>query len=371
MNNQEAEQLIRKFLNGQCTEAEQLLLRDWYQQLEESQPVPPVQDDSQMKRAVLETVLAQKRPVLKVNRNWYRIAVAASVLFALGLVLYMTGGYGERPAVFFTTDISPGKANATLTLSDGSVVDLGEAKTGSLNGETAVKLSKGAKDLLVYEHSDAKKTTEVPLYNTIRTPAGGKFSAVLPDGTHIWLNASSSIRFPVHFQEKERRIDMTGEAYFEVSKNKDQPFLVYSGDQVVRVLGTHFNINAYADEAFSTTTLEEGKITVHRGNSSVVVNPGQQVLNKITGPLLVKTADVQRELAWKDELFDFKSADIRFIMRQLSRWYNVEVSYQGEISNDLFTGKINKNIKLSEALKILSNQNIHFKIEGKKIIVIS
>ncbi|MGY0036944.1 FecR family protein [Pedobacter sp. NJ-S-72] len=209
----------------------------------------------------------------------------------------------------------------------------------------------------------------------METPKGGQYQLVLPDGTKVWLNAASSLRYPVAFQGNERKVELTGEAYFEVAKDKTRPFEVYSNNQVVQVLGTHFNINAYSNEPFVSTTLLEGsvKVTNSLTNAQKIIRPGQQSLISKDGQagIEVKNMDLDEAVAWKNGYFMFNEEELESILKKVSRWYNVDVQYeQEELKHQLFSGTLSKYSNVSQVLKKLEMlQSIHFKIEGRKIIV--
>lgn len=281
----------------------------------------------------------------------------------------------------YANDIPPGSNDAVLTLADGSKISLTDADKGELLNGTGIRIVKTADGQLVYTvvQHELEKETE-PAFNTITTPRGGQYQVNLPDGTRVWLNAASSLRFPTTFSNlKERKVELTGEAYFEVAKNKKQPFKVLSSTgqnraQETEVLGTHFNINAYDDEAETKTTLLEGSVKVtamekDNKKSDIILIPGQQsILSKRS----FRTLDVDTEeaVAWKNGNFVFANEDIESIMRKIARWYNVEISYQGKITDNTFVGRVPRFANISEALTILELTNtVHFKIEGRRITV--
>jgi transmembrane sensor len=334
------------------------------------------------------------------NRNrfqWMRIAAAAVVVLALGL-----GGYWfinrlgnnkvakhEQP-VQQEQDVQPGGNKAILKLSDGNTIVLDNAQNGLLAEQGNANIIKQNDGELIYnreEDVNGKPFTidHSPLtYNTLATPKGGQYQLVLPDGSKVWLNAASSIRYPTAFAGNERRVELTGEAYFEVEPlirpvgggQEKMPFVVKivtpEGDGgEVRVLGTHFNINAYNDEAAIKTTLLEGKVKVSsmvNGQWSML-KPGQQAAIQQSQLTVHDDIDLEQTVAWKNGLTAFKSADIKSIMRQVARWYNVEVVYEGNIPQRKFTGGISRNARLSELLHLLEVSKVHFRIEGNKVIV--
>lgn len=267
--------------------------------------------------------------------------------------------------------ISIGKNAAILTLADGRKIDLLKAENGRLTEESGVAIRKTAYGKLVYEVKEVSTRVNNEKYlNTISTPKGGQYQVILPDETIVWLNAASSIRFPAGFTNlKQRKVQLSGEAYFEVAKDKQHPFIVETGQQEVEVLGTHFNLNAYGDEQNVKTTLLEGSVRVLSGKDLVVLKPGQQsLLHNHT--LDVANADTEEAVAWKNGYFKFNSEPLPSIMRKLSRWYDVEVVYEGKPGNDRFGGTISRYKNLADVLEMLeSTKLVKFKVEGRKIIV--
>jgi ferric-dicitrate binding protein FerR (iron transport regulator) len=313
--------------------------------------------------------------VMRLRREWW---VAASVLFLLGAGAYLwLAGHrksnqglanSSKPA---QNDVRPGGNKAILTLADGQKIVLDSAANGMLaqqGGATITKLSNGQ---LAY-HINKTGFTGV-LYNTMSTPRGGQYTLILPDGTGVWLNAASSITYPTTFTGSSREVVISGEAYFEVAQESARPFRVKVNDMAVEVLGTHFNINSYADEASIQTTLLEGSVKVvkrvpGREALAAVLKPGQQV--QVTAQMkVVNHADVDQVMAWKNGLFSFDKLTLQEVLRQLSRWYDVEVVYQGAITPKKFVGEIGRDLNLSEVLDGLKATGVHFSVEGRKLIV--
>lgn len=304
-----------------------------------------------------------------------RIAAAASIIGLLLLGTFFWFNRGEQKEVAKTevrnnsvkNDALPGGDKAILTLADGSTIVLDDAQNGTLAQQGTTKVIKlGGK--LAY---DPAGTSKEVVYNTITTPRGGQHQIELPDGSQVWLNAASSLRFPTAFAGKERRVEISGEAYFEVAKNKSMPFVVSVNGAEVQVLGTHFNIMAYKEEKTVKTTLLEGSVRFVSGNNASLLKPGQQSqLSKVGQVKVINGVDVDEVMAWKNGLFYFKNADIETVMRQLSRWYDVDIEYHGEIKLKKFSGKIQRDLNLSEVLEGLKETGIHFQIEGKKLIVL-
>lgn len=306
-----------------------------------------------------------------------RIAVAASVIGLLFLGTFLWFNKHQRNDTAKTeikkkeykNDVLPGGDKAVLTLADGSTIILDNAKNGTLTQQAGTRVLKTNDGQLAYNTTNEKPSEIV--YNTLSTPRGGKYQLVLPDGSKVWLNAASSIHYPTAFVGGQRKVEITGEAYFEVEKNKDMPFIVSANGMDVKVLGTHFNVNAYNDEPIARTTLLEGSVLIKKDAATALLKPGEQgQLNKEGSIKVEKDVDIEQVMAWKNGLFHFEDADIETIMRQLSRWYDVEVVYQKKNINDQFVIEMPRNSKLSDVLRVLElTGNIHFDIQGKKIIV--
>ncbi|WP_414617845.1 FecR domain-containing protein [Dyadobacter sp. 32] len=263
-------------------------------------------------------------------------------------------------------DVLPGGDKATLTLADGSVLSLEDMTNGTVKEENGIKISK-IDGQIVYEILGQKGSVEIT-YNTIHTPVGGQYHVVLPDGSKVWLNSESSLHFPTAFSGSERTVDLTGEGYFEIAKNSGMPFVVQAGETRVKVLGTHFNFMAYANEGASRTTLLEGSVKVSKGTSHRIIAPGEQAV--IGDKIQVKYVDLDEAVAWKNGYFQFESENLKTILRQLKRWYGIEVENEQQIPDLHFTAVISRNTTLSQVLKMLEmSGELKFKIEGKKISI--
>jgi transmembrane sensor len=310
--------------------------------------------------------------------GWRKLAVAALVLLIAGkAVLFFlpvsptkTPLVGAGQPASYAHDLPPGRNNAILTLADGHSITLDSAANGRLAQQGNTKVIK-LNGQIAYRNTGGVQGDEAMLFNTISTARGNQYQLVLSDGSKVWLNAASSLRFPTSFKGKERRVEVTGEAYFEIAKNPAMPFIVQAGSGEIDVLGTHFNVNAYADEPSVKTTLLEGAVAVKKATVLQMLVPGQQAeFGPKNGIALSENVDVTRETAWKDGFFWFNNTDIHTLMRQVSRWYDVEVEFTGNITDDGFTGKVSRNVPLSKLLNVLEQYELHFKIEGKKIIVL-
>jgi ferric-dicitrate binding protein FerR (iron transport regulator) len=309
-------------------------------------------------------------------------AAAAILILVLGSSVYYILDKNTMPQVVqnkpvpkqLRNDVAPGYKGAVLTLANGQQIILDSAGNGMLTAQGSTNILK-QNGKIVYDEQNISKR-EV-LYNTMTTPRGRQYSLVLADGTKVWLNAASSITFPTAFTGNERRVQITGEAYFEVTKDPKKPFTVFisslSGkldETEVKVFGTHFNIKAYDDESSIKTTLLEGSVRVTKENSDALLKPGQEAILDDQGDFKVTKANVEEAVAWKDRLFQFNNESIKSIMRQLSRWYDIEVVYQGNVADKKFSGVMSQNTNLSQVLKMLQlTKSIHFKMEGTKVIV--
>jgi transmembrane sensor len=317
---------------------------------------------------------SSKTPIRPIFLKRYRWIAAAAIflIVATSIVLSITNDnkavYTNNKNIQSQQDRMPGGDRAILTLSDGSTILLDSAGNGVLAQQGNTSVIKKNDGQLEYNSLDGK-TGEVA-YNILKTPMGGQYKITLPDGSKVWLNAASSLKYPVVFVGAERRVEITGEAYFEIAKDLNKPFKVQLNNMEVEVLGTHFNVNGYSDEEAIKTTLLEGKVKVLAAKEFKFLVPGQQAQLKSSGNISV-TNDVSLEetVAWKDGNFQFENSDIKTVMRQLARWYEVDISYKGNI-NKHFIGSISRDVKLSQVLTMLQQTGeVKFKIEGKNLIV--
>ena len=385
MSKERAEELIRKYLEGTATPEEEALLESWYTEAAQNQLESPAAPDyPKIGEEILQLLRAeQEGQVIPVQpksnspvRLWPSIAAAAAVIVLLWVGSYLLYHKDPMPSIVKRpaqeTDILPAAAKATLTLVDGQTIQIDSAGGGTLprQGNARIETLNGQ---LIYSISrpdpQTPKTNGVA-YNTLTTKPGEHYSLLLQDGTKAWLNAASSITYPVVFDGDKRQVKVTGEVYFEIAHNDKQPFSIAVRNELIEDIGTHLNINAYDNEPAINTTLLEGRINVSNGSSSTILRPGQQAtLAPGEETFHVKTVDADKAVAWKDGYFYFDRADIETVMRQLARWYNIQVAYQGEIPKRTFKGKVYRNINASEALQILSYFGAHFKIDGKTITV--
>lgn len=313
------------------------------------------------------TVIKERR-----NTHWQRYAAAAALLtgIAVGTYFYLQpapdrAGKLAGNNTLQQTNVTPGSNKALLTLADGTTVTLDSAGNQVLQqGNTAIHQHKGHLQYAV------QGTTSTVSFNTLSTPRGGQYQVVLPDGTKVWLNAASRLKYPTAFTGKERVVELQGQAYFEIAQKAEQPFKVRLDNMEVQVLGTSFDIMAYPDENTVNTTLLTGAVKVLVNKESRLLQPGQQASVATSGHIGIATVNVDDVLAWKEGYFAFRDAGLETIMRQLSRWYDVDVRFEGPIPQGTFSGEIGKSLSLAQTLKILEQTRVHFKIEDNKRIVI-
>ncbi len=322
-----------------------------------------------------EQAYQQIRPVPPPRRaviTLKRVAVAAAFVLLVGVTYWMavrrqTAKQPELAQQALPAIIAPGGNKAVLTLADGSVVTLDSAgKQVIRQGGVAIQQQNG-------QLSYASQPTDGSVhFNKLTTPRGGQFKIVLPDGTRVWLNSASMLRYPTAFTGTERSVELDGQGYFEVAANAQQPFKVKVHDMEVQVLGTDFDIMAYRDETTINTTLLTGSIQVKEGNAKQLLRPGQQaVMNNLDHQLTVRTANIREVTAWKNGLFVFNDMALPAILREVARWYDVEIVYKTSPGAELYGGGIGRNLQLADILALLEGNGYnHFRIEGRKVIVL-
>lgn len=398
------DELIVKHLSGTLSDKERVILDEWKSLPENRLLLEQLSDEEWVRRELrkmaglkeenayhkLSQIYAQqaapmKMPITRFYRSWYVAAAVFVVLAGAGLWFLLTHGDSRQAATEslassenrFKNDVSPGGDRATLILGDNSVVILDSATNGVLSQQGRTQVVKLENGQIAYQN--AGRGDGPLVYNTIKTPKGGQYMVLLPDGSKAWLNSASSLRFPAVFAASERIVDLQGEGYFEVRTSlsaqgagNKEPFIVKAGDIRVQVLGTHFNVNAYTDEEAIKTTLLEGSVKVSAASQEQYLKPGQQVqADRLGGLKTLRQADVEQAIAWHNGIFAFRNASIVSIMRQAQRWYDIEVVYEGKVNKDQpLNGDIPRNVVLSQLLKILeATGSVHFRIEGKKVTV--
>lgn len=408
MDEQDLNKFLKKYSENRHTEEEHQLFIDWVNTapIEQVQKVLEgydhdleVQESRERSgyselilkiESRLDKILLENKQKGQSIRLWLlylrKPVIAAAVLLIVTIIGFYSRenhnqkkeGISKTDNRHYKNDILPGGNKAMLILADGAKILLDEADNGVLATQAGIKIRKIGGQV-VYEASGQLKSGSEFSYNTITTPCGGQYQVALPDGSKVWLNAASSLRFPASFSGKERKVELTGEAYFEIAKNKNMPFKVISANQSVEVLGTHFNINAYPDEATINTTLLEGRVKVSQlanGNSlrnaavlrTQLLKPGQEA--RLKDDIRILNVDAEQAIAWKEGSFIFSKENIESIMRKVSRWYDVEVRYEGNITREEFIGSVSRYERVSELLSVLELTGlVHFKIEGRRITV--
>lgn len=400
MNNSRLTYLFQAYFNKSATPSERdelmelliqaendkqvktLLAETWQQFNSQNQLFNDSQSERMLSYIFQKGTAHTSIPVIGVFRrsfsSWLRIAAAAAILFFTVTSVYLWLNHKQfrqqivqlkKVSNYANEAIMPGGNKAILTLSDGSSIILDSTHQGILAKQGNAKVMKLNTATLAY--STGNENSQEVVYNTLSTPRGGEYQLILPDGTRVWLNASSSIHFPTIFKGKERNVTVMGEVYFEVAKNAAMPFNVHVKDVKIQVLGTHFNIMAYDDEASINTTLLEGSVKVSKGSLNKMLVPGQESRINKTGDIKVVDADIEEVMAWKNGWFQFNADDLEKVMRQIARWYDVEIIYEGNIPSGHFSGLVSKKNDIAQVLKIMQAGGVHFKIEGRKVIVLA
>lgn len=370
--------LLEKYKAGNCSEEEIAIVESWYLELASKGNAPAALSIELSKEEVWAALTAtpQQR---KLPIAW-RWGIAAAIAVLAGTAGFLSLDHGGvnlqgRNAVKHN-DVLPGGNKAFLTLDDGTKISLTDAENGEIARQQGLSIRKTADGQLVYTVAGNAAANGPGTFNTIETPKGGQYRVNLPDGTRVWLNAASSLRYPTKFNGITRSVSLLGEGYFEVAKIKDSrgqlvPFIVKSGNQEVEVLGTHFNINSYDDEDAVKTTLAEGSVRVVSGleGKKVMLEPGEQSELDSKG-IQVKKVDLEAILAWKQGDFIFEGEDLKSIMRKVARWYDVEVSYKGKFDNLKFGGSISRSKNISSVLGIMeATGSVNFDVNGKHVTV--
>jgi transmembrane sensor len=321
---------------------------------------------------VMQTPIVSMEPKVRKMR-WSRLTAAVVIMVSLAVGTYLALTPRSQQAIATIQPkqnslATPSYNKAILTLGDGTKIELDSTGKGTLAVQGSVQIIKKSTGEIIYAGTAVGK----PSYNTLSVPIGSKpISLLLSDGSNVWINVGSSLTYPTAFTGKERKVQITGEAYFEVAKNTIMPFKVEVGKMEVKVLGTHFNITAYDDEPTIKTTLLEGSVRVTNENEDALLKPGQEaILDHQKQNFKIVEANIKEVIAWKNGLFEFNNAGIESIMRQISRWYGIEVDYQGGVVDKSFSGVMSRNTNLSQVLNMLQlTKEVHFKMKGAKVIV--
>lgn len=403
MENTDLQQIFIRFLAGESTPEEVKLLSRQFgfkgnetelrkvirQHLESDSNIPEhvrqrwapiIQDTYSAIRKQIDSInerdnATEITPMIH-RKKWLRYSAAATIaiLVTATIFVFLNQKHNnketsqQKEEVVKRHDIAPGGNKAILTLANGRKIILDSVKKGMVSKQGNTNIFKLNNGQLAYQKSDSRNSTI--LFNTVTTPKGGQYQVVLSDGTKVWLNSASSIHFPNRFSTKMREVQITGEVYFEVAEDAKRPFKVLTNGLTIQVLGTHFNVMAYKDEPTLKVTLLQGAVKVIKENKKIVLSPGQQAQLNQTGRMKkVGGVDLQGVIAWKNNYFWFNDADIQAVMRQLSRWYNVDVVIKGNIPQH-FEGLVSRNVNISKVFKALqATTHLQFKIQNDKVIV--
>lgn len=372
------EKLINKYLSGTATPEEERSLEAWYENTISGNIIIPFGSKEEKEewimhmRKRLERYLSENSRTKRKNKVLLYASIAASVIILIGLgyMLYPFFASSKKlnkTAIIKNQDISPGHNGAILTLADGTKYVLDSANNGVITKDAGASISKNDSQIV---YNDLGSLPAAVTYNTLIVPKGRQFKIILPDGTGVWLNSASSLKYPTAFTNKERAVTLEGEGYFEVTHNALRPFIVTVNGVKVRVLGTHFNINAYGDNGMIKTTLLQGSVSVTKGNRNTLIAPGEQADISISQDnIIVKTVNTADAVAWTQGFLSLNDNDIKEFMANLSRWYDLDIEYKGKIPVTNIGGLINRNTNLSDVLSALKDGGIHTKIEGRKIII--
>lgn len=372
-------ELLAKYRRGECSPEEKAMLESWYiNQLADTGELTSEINFEARKEEHWKAVVGLAPAPAKIRSiKPYRWIAAASLLFVATISSYYV--WHKLPlqqnAQIQSHDLAPGGNRAVLVLANGKHINLTSAKTGNIALQGNIAVSKTADGQVLYqtEPSSENKAPAGEQYNELKTPGGGKYELTLADGTKVWLNAASGIKYPVAFTGKERKVEIKGEAYFEVVHNAAKPFRVVVAGQTIEDMGTHFNVNAYTDEPEVSTTLLEGSVKISNTLYSSILKPGEQAriaTGEAVKPFtVISNADTEEAIAWHLGLFKFDHADIKTVMRQIGRWYDVTVEYEGTPPPVKLSGEMYRSLNASAALQLLKYAKINFRIENKKIIV--
>lgn len=385
MQKEEFLKIVERISDGVASDQDIALYLKWYQQFDlddrmwDQLQVKPEDFRQELllniQHEIQEDTLVV--PIKKIQRIWPGMIAAASVILCLSVGVYFFKYKSSVPVndkILVSNKINPGSNKAVLTLSDGKQIVLDDTQNGRIADQGDASIRKTAEGNLIYEVKGTDLSGEKagkPVFNRMTTPRGGQYQLILPDGTKVFLNAASSLKYPTVFDQKERRVELTGEAYFEVAGNREKPFLVnVNGAQEIEVLGTHFNVKAYPDDKDIRTTLLEGSVKINYKDRHVLLKPKYVAVNDLKGNLLVKQANIEQVMAWKNGLFVFDNVNLKEAMNMAARWYDIEVDYRGNVAQKKLWGTVSKYKTITELLdKIKFTTGINYKIEGRRVIL--
>ncbi|MDE1192603.1 MAG: FecR domain-containing protein [Arachidicoccus sp.] len=375
MDKQQLKIILDKYIEGTCSEEELQVFEQWYKTLDEysKENIPDEYfgNESEYSIKMLQDFLSlkAKNKIQKTKRInlYFKVAVAAIIILGIGTGIFWKLYRVSRSKQTITVvrnDAAPGHDGAVLTLADGSEVMLDSTASGAVAQQAGVQVI-NAKGQLVYNENSTAATTQIT-YNTLTTPKARQYKLVLPDGTKVWLNSASSIHYPVAFSGKERIVEITGEAYFEVMHNAAIPFKVITAGNTIEDIGTEFDINAYEDESNTKTTLLQGAVKVN----GTLLHPGEEAsISKQSGAIAVSKADTDDAIAWVNGQLSLECDNIQTLLRRIGRWYNVDIKYDGSLPNTALFGSVSRNVYLSQVLKALAAYGVNARQQGNTVIV--
>lgn len=359
--------LLAKYREGRATAEEARFVEAWYQSFELEEDVLGMLTDAErarLKEKIRLELMEKIRPgvVKRMLPRWMKIAAAAVVLFAVVTTYLLVSKQAEAPAAIAANSVkAPATNRATITLADGKTVYLDSAVNGQIAMQSGVELTKLGDGKIAYSGS-----TKELQYNTLTNPKGSRaINMVLPDGSQIWLDAGSSVTYPIAFVGNERRIMMNGELYYEVAHDVRKPFIVQKGEMTVQVYGTHFNVKAYDNEPDMKVTLLEGSVSVAQKEKRRMLKPGQQAVIAEAHIALIEEADTEEAVAWKNGKTSFHSADLQTVLREVERWYDINIEIKGAVPEKSFYADVSRNAPLSDVLKVLDDNNVKYLFDGK------
>ena len=373
MTEKEIHVLLEKYITGECSRQEKDFLERWYASELQKKIFETDESDLRTVKDELWERIVDKRPEITKRRITWRVwaGVAAVLLIGFFVIYHETQRTDKTPGekiVTRTQNVLPGGNKAVLTTGDGKQIILTDEADGVIEQGDGFIIRKQEDGLVSFEITDQKEHATL-VNNTIETPKGGIYRVILPDSSKAWLNSASSISFPSNFSNEERSVSIKGEVYFEVRRDVSRPFRVEASQQRIEVLGTKFNINAYADEPYARTSLLEGSVSVRGAEREDVLKPGFEMITNKNGKDRIAKADIEAIMAWKEGVFQFDRVELGALMRQLARWYDVEVIYTGAYPKDEFVGKIKRNEDIRKILNVLRYGNIDVSLEGRKLMV--
>ena len=366
-------ELIKKYVDGTATIDEETELLKWYQSVSDEEVIwasNDINEEEHVRLAMLNHINQHKLRSAPRYR-WWIAAASVAIICAIGAT-FMLAPKHDVIAIHKKEQITPATTKATLTLADGTTLSLDSSKSGLLAKQGTISVNNSTGGQLTYEVPTAIDHHLAALtFNTIKTPRGGQYGLIMADGTKVWLNAASSLKFPTQFVGKERRVELTGEAYFEVAHHATRPFLVVANNSTIKVLGTHFNVSAYQDEAYTSTTLLQGSVRVNSGSNTALLKPGQVAVTTNSGSAIeVGKASADEALAWRSGYFIFNNESLKSICKKISRWYDVDFVFRGSTKDIYLVGNYSRNKNLLDLLQTIElGAQVKFELQERRVIV--